>query len=890
MVTFESIKESAYTALNKKNLGNKYKDRLDLEISEIEKQGLERYWVNLVADGKVFGENKNDLVLPWLIGLLDDDAAKIDPIGDKDNVIYDTKYDYIQQYITKHKQLPSNIIHDSDNPDIDLDCLPAARDEIKDFAAKRYGEKKVVSVGTWQTFLFKRGVQDVADAIGLDRDEAIRLTADLPDNVNALSDDGYGVCIGKIIENGVEKECGCRHNQLECPICGSHDTETPTIARIIHENTDIQQYMSRSDKHIEVIDKAAKLIGRIRNRGKHAGAIVIADRDLFGNIPMIYDKNSGQWVSLWTEGRIPQLSKLGYTKWDILGLKNLQYIYECCKLVKQNHNISFGDRLEGWDKSDPERGVAGVYWKDNIEHEIGLNDPEVLRLASEQKTDSIFQFDTNLAKSTLSNGVRSFRDLLIFNAMGHPGPMACIPDYVERRDDDSASWKVGEHEKIIEILNDTHGIICFQEQLTDLWQQVAGFSGPEAQFARKAVAKKWKDKLKPIRQKWIDGATPVIGESAAISWWDDKMEAFGRYAFNKSHAVAYCLLAYKCLYFKRYFPEEWWACVMSLCKLDYITRYMNAARLEGVKFGSININKMTVNFTANAGNTAVDGADEVALGLISINNVGQKLAYQFADTEPQNYTDIDDFIEKKGKSKTLLERLIKLGAFKSLHSNVKATWYWYQFKYCTGKDVTKLRNEAKQRLLEIDGWDEKTIEEERARQVVEYKKCYPKRNKIPNKILNWKPNPNPTRERVMGLIAEDYKLVDILEFEKLYLGYYWHSPTDLYVTSGTNTAEHAKSNGVLQGVIIKRIDGKTKNDKRMIKLFINDGIGEFLVILWDNNIILQNNNLLQVNRGIELAVDYDESRNTFTLQRSTIIKPLWTKSRWDEFNGDDSDD
>ena len=259
--------------------------------------------------------------------------------------------------------------------------------------------------------------------------------------------------------------------------------------------------------------------------------------------------------------------------------------------------------------------------------------------------------------------------------------MQSIPDYVENRDDVTNSWAKGEHPAIVEILKSTSGVIVFQEQLTSIWQRVAGFTGPESQDARKAVAKKWKEKLKPVREHWLIGAGKKIGESKALAYWD-KMETFGRYAFNLSHAICYCLWAYRCLWFKAHFPEEWWASVMGSCDQKALERYMSAARGEGVEFGEIDIAKLTLRPTAHSGQN-VD--KHIALGLTSLKKIGDKAAVDFVDEVGGNvYTDIDDFIAKKGKSKTLFERLIKLGAFSKLHPNKRATWMWYLNQYGTG--------------------------------------------------------------------------------------------------------------------------------------------------------------------------------------------------------------
>jgi len=589
-VTWEMIKKVAQKALDKKGLTGVYQERLKFELDEVDKQGANRYWEDVVNERKKFDCNKNGLLLPWLLGRLSGDA-NCDPIINRsDPLVLSDKHSYITDLIEKCGHLPFDMVQDNDKPDIDIDCLPEARDKIKEYAAERYGVNNVASVGTWQTYLFKAAIGDAyfayhgkegsdddlgdvsrrgPESLDVARSLAVAFTRELPDDINEMRDRGVGICCGKVIdqETGKERECGHKYNGLKgasitemvengvpteewfqsvCPVCGSGDTETPTLGSIIEEHRDLVPrgtslpFIGFIRRHYHVIDMATRLVGRIRNAGKHAGAIIIADRDLFGNVPMQYDRKADQWVSLWTEGRSTQLSKFGYNKWDILGLKNLAYIWDCCQMIERNHGITFkppsgGSAMDGllW-YVDPEIDRAGVYWDvDGNEVKISLNDPEALALANGAKTDAIFQFDTDLAKRTLNDsGVRSFWDLLILSALGHPGPLAMIPEYVRRRGDDTQSWRTKEHPMVVEILEDTLGVIVFQEQLTGMWQRIAGFTGPESQDARKAVAKKWKDRLKPVEGKWVTGAAKIIGENEALDWWS-KMETFGRYAFNK---------------------------------------------------------------------------------------------------------------------------------------------------------------------------------------------------------------------------------------------------------------------------------------------------------------------------------------------------------------------
>ena len=922
--TWEDIISHAETALSERKLDGMYEERLRFEIQEVEKQGANLRWIDYFNDGKKFDSNPNQLVLPWLLGMVESD-----PIANRSEPMLNTvKAFRIKEFKTEHGSIPSDLIKDADMPDIDLDCLPEARDPIKEFAAKKYGMNiddgygPVCSVGTWQTYKFKNAIIDACSGTGfVDKYEAYELTTNLPDDVDQLKDGAKSVCKGRVTDHktGKDSECGTVHALAKCPDCDSPDTEGPTLGKLLAEHEQLNAFAKR---HKDVIQYAVRLIGRVRNMGMHAGALIIADRTLYGNIPMAKVSADGPWRTMWSEGRNTQLSKFGYIKWDILGLKTLKYIFECCKLIEQNRGISFGERknpnpdlnrqsqvligeaappaMSGWDDIDPTKSRAGHFFDTNGDkHYIDLNDPNALQLANDQKTDGVFQFDTDLAKSILTNGVRNFEDLMLFNAMGHPGPMASIPDAVKNRDDKRGTWKKLLYPAILEILKDTYGVIVYQEQLQAIWQAMAGFTAPEAQEARKAVAKKWAHKLKPIREKWLAGASRTMTPEEADEWWA-KMETFGRYAFNRSHAVSYCLVAHRCLWLKAHFAPEWWAAVMSDCNSKKLVRYMGIARSEkwepteitnsgnsvstietrGVRFGTLNLLNMTKRFTVTE--------NVVNQGLIGIKGIGDAAADKYEGRG--EYTDIDDFIEQMGgKDKSSIERFIKLGSFQSMpgHENARATWMWYQYKYCSGKDITKMRKEIKTQLLEREDWNEQTIKEERERMIAEYRRQYPNRRKIPDKFNNWNPKPNDRRERVMALFEDDFPLADVLEFEKLYLGYYLHSPLELFVCSGGGTIEEAKAAGRIGDeckleVVIVDIDfGLTKTKNEFARIVVSDGIQQSLVMMWSNEMAIQDANNLMVDTGVQMYVDYDEQRNSFSLCRGEIIIRLTQRKKFD---------
>ena len=404
---------------------NIHRERLEFEIKEILKQGAEQNWVKAWMANKLITKNPAKLVLPFVLGMTKDDPV------DTEDCITTVKASEIVKYKHSHKKLPTGISKDTDMPDIDIDCISEARDAIKDHAFRKYstgtldhGIGSVCAVGTWTTYKFKSAMIDAAVALGkCTRYDMERFTSVLPADVDDMREKGLSQCKGIIKTETESKECGHNHDDVRCPVCGSEDTESPTLGKLLKEFDQLREVES---KYPGVIDTAKEMIGRIKNIGTHAAALIITDRNLFGNIPLAKVGSKGAWTSMWTEGRNAQLSKFGYVKWDWLGLKTLDYVFKACNLICENRGISFGDKIEGWEDIDPEENRAG-YFIDAAgkKHIITLDDEEVFKLVNVQKTDAIFQFDTDLAKSTLQNGVQSFQDLMLLNAMGHPGPLEC---------------------------------------------------------------------------------------------------------------------------------------------------------------------------------------------------------------------------------------------------------------------------------------------------------------------------------------------------------------------------------------------------------------------------------------------------------------------------------
>lgn len=897
------------------HLPDQYRDRIEFELYELNKQGLNGLWVEYYNNSAKFDSNPNNLLIPWVLGMLLDAS---DPMVNRSSpLLISTNYDVVAKYVEDYGQLPHDFQKDSDVPDIDIDCLPIARDPIKDYAIKRYGDGdslsdlQVCSVGTWQTYKFKMAIQDAATALGyMNRKDAEFVTSNLPDDLDNLKTGGFATCKGTVTDaSGKQRECGNKHNRSVCPLCGSEITDAPTLERLLRENEELTKF---ARLYPAAIGFAAKMVGRIRNMGMHAGALIIANKKLLGNIPLGKTKIGGPWISLWSEGSNQQLSKCGYIKWDILGLKTLEYIYNTCYMIMNNRGIKFGipTEIEGYggcydlsglDEVDPEVGYCGKFYDLNgNEHEMRYDDPHVYELINTQRTDTIFQFDTSLAKSILADasegqGVNDPHILTLLNACGHPGPMAMIPKALENRDDVTESWKVdlrNIHPIMEEILSPTLGIIVFQEQLTALWQRLGGFSATEAQSARKDIAKKRVDKVKKIRERWIVGASKTIGSDIAIKYFDEVMEPFGRYAFNRSHGIAYAaIIAYRCLWFKAHFFPEWISSVLSTCDPTKAPRYISMARNEGwkptdvTKLGRppasgyedfdiipVDINNLNPNFSV-IGNV-------VSVGMLSIKGLGE--ANRDIAESKATYESLDDFIEKTNAGKSVAERLIKLGAFAKLndHKNRRALWNYYAYRY--KKFTSAERREMYPLLLQAAGWTPEKIEEERDRQVDAYRELYPKKKEVnyPKKVTEWAPDDSYLTLEVFNKMYDDYKVSEIIEFEEEYLGYHLSNPLLMYDTRANRTIEGCVEDCVLGEpafleCIINEVNrGVTSKGDAYCRLNVTDGRATTTVFIWSNNLDVINPALLRKNVAVMIPVSYQPKRKSFTMRRDTNIIPL----------------
>lgn len=455
LTSIDQLRNVAFNAISQ--YPDTYHKRLSFEFEQLAVQGAEQKWLNYFNEGAKFGSNPKKLVLPFALGML---INPEDPIASRtEPLLLSSHYNDVMRHIAEYGKIPSDMFRDSDVPDVDIDCLPDIRDELKDYATRRFSVSEnlediaVCSVGTWQTYKFSSALADAGEATGeVFRGVVQKVTTELPPDIDEIASGGKSKCTGTIMIDGQEAECGTVHMFSKCPRCGGTETEKMTIGQALEQYKELAELCA---KYPRVLSYALRMIGCFRNTGKHAGALIVSDGPLFGHLPMLYSNN--QWVSLLSEGSNQELSKWGWIKYDVLGLKTLGYIFHTCLAIHKNRNIKFGIpqpiegreemfMLDGIEYNDPEERIAGYYMQGDVKHWINLDDPYALALANEGKTNTIFQFDTPLQLRILKNGSKRFEDLMIYNAMGHPGPVACVAPYTK------ISTRIGDME-ILDLFN-----------------------------------------------------------------------------------------------------------------------------------------------------------------------------------------------------------------------------------------------------------------------------------------------------------------------------------------------------------------------------------------------------------------------------------------------------
>lgn len=502
-------------------------------------------------------------------------------------------------------------------PDIDTDFDDEGRQKVIDYVVEKYGKNQVAQIITYGTMAAKMSIKDVARVMDLPLPESNALAKLVPDRP--------GVELRRVLHAPLKIKDGEKSLE-EKEGFGSDDMENVKKIREIYDKEDT--LLSR------VLHEAERLEGSVRNTGIHAAGIIIAPRDLTELIPVATAKDSSLWVTQ-IEGSI--IEDAGVIKMDFLGLKTLTIIKNALFLINQNHGVEI-----------------------NID-EIPLDDKKTFELYQHAATIGTFQFESpGMQKYLRELKPDKFGDLIAMNALYRPGPMAYIPNYIDRKHGREAiSYDLPE---MTEYLEETYGITVYQEQVMLLAQKLAGFSKGDADVLRKAMGKKQKSVLDKMKAQFIKGATDrsLPADTLEKIWTD--WESFAQYAFNKSHSTCYAYVAYQTAYLKSHYPSEYMAAVLNNAgSIDKITFYMEECKRMGLKVLGPDINESLKGF-------AVNKKGEIRFGLGGLKGVGEA-AIESIITERMKagaFTDLFDFIKRINQrtvNKKTLESLAHAGGF-----------------------------------------------------------------------------------------------------------------------------------------------------------------------------------------------------------------------------------
>ncbi len=423
-----------------------------------------------------------------------------------------------------------------------------------------------------------------------------------------------------------------------------------TIDKALEQEPELKRLYDQDERIHKVLDIARRLEGLARHASVHAAGVVIADVPLETLVPL--HKPSGDDGEITTQFEGPTVEKVGLLKMDFLGLRTLSQIQLACELIERNHGVKLD--------------------LDNLD----LTDQKVYEVLARGETRGVFQFESGGMRDVLAKiKPNRIEDLIAANALFRPGPMEYIDDYVTRKHG-RAEWSTA-HPVMSEVLEETHGIMVYQEQVSRMVNRLGGVPLRRAFRLAKAISKKKEAMIEAEHQPFLEGAAQNgVPREQAEQVFQDILK-FGGYAFNKAHSTGYALVAFKTAYLKTYYPVEFMAAVMTYesGNRDKVAEYLDECRRIKLPDGrvGIDVHPPSVN-ESDKGFTVVytEGADgtrtgHICFGMAAINGVGDKAVEAIvAAREDGAFTDIFDFCERVDLTqvnKGVIEALIKAGAF-----------------------------------------------------------------------------------------------------------------------------------------------------------------------------------------------------------------------------------
>ncbi len=408
-----------------------------------------------------------------------------------------------------------------------------------------------------------------------------------------------------------------------------------TLSQSLEAEPRIREMMETNPTIETLVGLALKVEGMVRHAGIHAAGVIIADGRLTEHAPMYKgadDENVVQYDMKHAE-------KIGLIKFDFLGLKTLTHINQALKIVEKNRGIKI------------------------LEKDIDINDKKIYELLSRGDTAGVFQFEgEGITDATRKIKPTSFADITAITSLYRPGPMANIPDFTARKNGESpVEYLLPETKKVLE---ETYGIMVYQEQVMGIASIISGYSLGEADMLRRAMGKKIKEEMDQHRVRFINGATERGHDQKKSEELFELMYKFADYGFNKSHAAAYSVITAQTAWVKHFYPAEFFAALLSteVGDTDKVVKYVKDAQKRGLVVRSPHINFSDYLFTAKG--------EVIYFGLGGIKGVGQAAVEAIIEARDQlpsqKFDSMEEFfnnVDLRRVNKKVIESMIKAGAF-----------------------------------------------------------------------------------------------------------------------------------------------------------------------------------------------------------------------------------
>ena len=493
----------------------------------------------------------------------------------------------------------------SEAPDIDIDLCKTRRYEVIEYVRQKYGAANVAQIGTFGTMAAKAALMDVGRALNIPLARVDQVTKLIPTRLNISLDEAL--------------------------------KEEPALRKLCEEDPEIGRMM----------DFARRLEGTVRNVGTHAAGVVIADRPLADMVPLqrIPNKDKDKEV-VSTQWEMGDVEKAGLLKMDFLGLRNLTSLAATVKLVE----LKRGEPLDLLS--------------------LPLDDDATYKLLQRGEAKGLFQLDGSGIRDLLVKMKPDrFADLIAILALYRPGPLngGMVDAYVNRKH--GRELATYEHPVMKEVLEETYGVMVYQEQVMRILNRLGGVELSKAYATIKAISKKKSDVIAEGRKDFVTGAVSRGLEASVAGKIFELIEFFGGYGFNKSHTTAYALVAYQTAYLKAHYPTDFMAALLS-SEMDgaerekYFVEHIEDCRRMGLEVLAPNINEGEASFKV-----AAEG--KIHFGLAAIKGVGLRAVDAIVEARKAGgpFSGLDDLFERVptgSVNQACVEALIKAGAFDSL--------------------------------------------------------------------------------------------------------------------------------------------------------------------------------------------------------------------------------